>query len=228
MDISLIEFTKKIADFEIETRMHLSPNKEFLFIDGPFDIKKYYESKTKILWLLKEPYDSRPESKKKEESFRSIFNWKKTHLIEIKSNKTWIPILYVSHGILNNITGGELLSKKPAEIVDTFSNIAIINVSKIPAKTTTKWNDLVKSYKKNETLLKKQIEILNPDILIFGNTFDLYKNIFKTKTEIKEKTKTRKVLHNSKEIKLINTHHPAVIMGYKKYVNQVIESHSSC
>lgn len=217
--MTLQEFKEQLKKFESIITKTMHPESKYWFFDGPFNIEKYYNSDKKILWLLKEPYDSRPENEKKSECFSSIA---KSHFISHKSKQTWLPVIYISYAIVNNISSEKILEFKPIGMINALDSVSIVNVSKVPANTTTNWRNLVNSFEKNETYLKQQIDILNPDILIFGGTFDLYDKFYDIKSQNSDKTKLYLKLHNGKEIRLLHTHHPSIRTGYKKYVVDVL------
>ena len=87
---------------------------------------------------------------------------------------TWHPIIYISYSILNGFKTWQELDyiRENNDMCNVIKNIAIINANKHYSLTGT-WtddNNLYDGFKKFEKILRKQIHLLEPNILIFGNT----------------------------------------------------------
>ena len=61
------------------------------------------------------------------------------------------------------------------EIQNTLKRIAYINISKIPGYKKSSDSCLYKQYLKWKKILFNQIELYTPNIIIFGRTFDFFK-----------------------------------------------------
>ena len=141
--------------------------------DGIVDIKKYLHSKYKIMWVLKEPYDDVDEQGKPcgggwdmSEGFRNSDGTVKE---SAKSNKTWLMMAYTTYGIQYNIHYDDMDSIwKNEEILECLMGTAYINISKMPNLTNSNRTNLYSCYNIWKDVLFKQIEICNPDIIIFG------------------------------------------------------------
>lgn len=109
------------------------------------------------------------------------------------------------------------------EMIQIIKNVAIINTQKLSAKNHSATNDrdLELSNKKYSDLLEAQLDFINPNVIIFGNTFKYYKALLKI--EESEIVKGN-VWHVSKEGKLyISAYHPAQTQTSKKdYVNDIV------
>lgn len=53
-------------------------------------------------------------------------------------------------------------------LCETLWEIAVVNTQKLPSKTTTKsyFPEIGKAFEKHNHLLKQQLDLLNPDVLI--------------------------------------------------------------
>lgn len=141
--------------------------------DGVVCAEKYLASNPKIMWILKEPYDEITASGKSKGGEWSITEAMADDTKRWAKYRTITPIVYATYGIFT----GEKWAKMPyaEEISDTLLQIAYINVGKMPAHTISSYSDIKNKYKLWKGILLKQIELYNPDVLIFGNTFQYFK-----------------------------------------------------
>ena len=82
-------------------------------------------------------------------------------------------------------TNMDYIRDDPEELTSVIRDIAIVNIQKLPSKNVTKteFKDISNAFDKYKDILKSQIDVLNPDILITANTMKLYKGIFDLNTE---------------------------------------------
>lgn len=150
--------------------------------DGVIDANSYLNSKYKILWLLKEAYDNDDNGR---------YGWSLSELLggddvytrflkTTRSKTTWYPIIYISYSILNGFPPYDdlaFIDDDPDTMTSILKNIAIVNINKLAGNSTSNNTSLKRVLLSNEKLLKMQIDILNPDIIIGGNTLDFYYNL---------------------------------------------------
>ena len=192
--------------------------------DGICDISAYMESRIKILWILKEPYI-------KDNywcSLRELFS-EYPYTTNI-SKRTHQYMAYVSYGILNNIHSQDmdyLCDNK--NIGEALHEIAYINLSKMPINgdlgTNTNDSSLWEKYKTWKDILWKQIELFEPDAIIFGGTFDYFENDFfpdGTPDPTDDYGRTHSYWYGNQL--LVDTDHPAYIKGEWKRCNDIIDS----
>jgi hypothetical protein len=184
-----------ILNKEISDILSRPDEKRLVIGDGVFDYEGYLKSKIKILWIMKEPYDT------------SGGGW---HISEIFKNKTfgaarttWYPIINVSHSILSGLEKWdkrERVSKSNLTTSDVLSHIAYMNVQKLPSLTREKTNnsEIHKAFndKVNLDFFKRQFELLNPDIIIGANTLWMMVFALWTKRRITNKQSNRKFIHS--------------------------------
>lgn len=139
--------------------------------DGVINPKEYIKTFPKILWILKESNSE----EKKSWSFIDCFsnsNWllKHNNLASIRR------VIYVSHGILDpNITTWKDMPWSTESIChESVKKIAYINIKKHPGGNTANDNIIRQAAISNYSLLKKQIEIYKPNIVILGNTLKYF------------------------------------------------------
>jgi len=179
LDNSNIElFKEKVEQLNKEMHEYYTSINEPVFLpDGIVNLDTYYNSKFKILWILKEPYDQENENKCSW-SLSGMLNMSHDELVDrkIHKSKTWKPIIETTYCILNNIEQYELIDgiKDSIEMLDVLKNIAIINVKKTPGATVTPYAKLKKAYTRDNKIILNQIDLYNPDIIIGGNTMYLF------------------------------------------------------
>lgn len=192
--------------------------------DGIIDIDLFLQTKIKILWILKEPYD--------EGTKRAGGGWDLPY--ELK-DKNWLGrithpsmnvMAYASYAILRDLPWSEMswVNEDNNVVNNSLQEIAWINISKMPGYTRSTDTFIGKQYPIWKSLLLKQIEIINPQIIIFGNTFKHFQN------DIEHTVFPSKVLKEGGRIKgfvgsnrlYIDTYHPAQsIITKEEYVDGI-------
>ena len=194
-------------------------------VDGIVDIKSYLKSKYKILWILKEPYDSDGGGWHYCKDFLLLDNFYERIG---GSFNTWHPIIYACYGILNDFMQYETMDWLRDEpwMADIVKQIAVINVNKLPGLSRTYDYGLIsEAYNKNKNILLEQIRVYNPDIIIGGYTLNLFFDDLGIKRD--NMPKHGSVDFAIKDGKLfIDAWHPAQTakVGRKEYVNDIINT----
>jgi len=191
-----------------------------IFIDGAFNPEAYFDTSPKVLWILKEAYGdpiSYPELlvRKYDEFY--------ANLICGVSRNTWKPISIISDCILRGCeeynSGGDS-SQEKAAFEESLNKIAFININKDSSYTGGRSinSNIQEAGSHYEKLLKKQIELLHPDIIICGNTFQFLREIYNRPEVIKEVQGEKYVDHYriGKQI-FLDPYHP----GYTAYATCV-------
>lgn len=136
--------------------------------DGIGDIDAYIHSSPKVAWILKEPYD-----KEISENGWSHFEYlKELSVNDINTKLTWKRVNSVMYCLRHNTNFDEssIISK------NYLSEVAWLNMSKLSGESTSRNGQYKKHLKEWLPILKLQVNAYNPDIIIFGNTFDLCKD----------------------------------------------------
>lgn len=133
-------------------------------------------------------------------------------------------LTYTSYGILNNKPWNFIpwLKDAPA-IADCLKQIAYINLSKMPANTTTSMSALREKFKIWRPIVLKQIAVYNPDILIFGNTFQYLKKDLFNGREIPHKDYDGFWAYSFEEKLYVWAYHPGARIKQEKYVNTIVQ-----
>src|SRR6218665_1523233 len=135
MQITFEEFKEKVGALDKkQTEIFGNTTIEDGLMD--LDFSKYFNSKTRILWLMKEPYGGGGIHMRniveamvgKGNELGSIAKGEKY------SHQTWDKIIYTTYGILNGFT---LLFKMPTiqDCKDVLKQIAFVNIKKTSGKS---------------------------------------------------------------------------------------------
>ena len=225
LDAGQQELHKKIK--EIAMKNGLKAKELQPVLDGVADIDGYIKSKPKVMWVLKGAY---PASEGNDEYYIwDCWNMKEHNI------PTWIPLIKILYGLRHHLETGkriELCDMKDVnqEMLDDFKKTAYINLCKVPydhevdniEKESEPWMDIV----------KEQIILYKPDVIVFGGTYDIIKDkdVF-TGGVLIDKTPTEEIAHiykNPEGILLFNAWHPAYPYVYKKdlldhYVDEIAD-----
>ena len=143
--------------------------------DGVTDIDEYLKSSPRIMWVLKEPWDDIDEN-----GITCGGGWDMSELFEKDNawkNKTWQPIIYVTYGIIKRCLWKDMdWIRDDTGMADVLKNITYINVSKMPGYTQSDSEKIRLAYTNWRDILLEQIKMYDPQIIIFGYTFELFKN----------------------------------------------------
>ncbi len=156
--------------------------------DGVYDAKKYSESRIKLLWLLKEPYCEGdgtgggwdlPEQ-------ANINKW--FFPINAFRNPTYANMAYTSYGILQNMSYSEMpwINNNDFEVNKALLEIAHVNISKMPAWTRSSISAVSNHFLIWKDIILRQIQVINPEVVICGNTFSIIKDTLSSMSELKK------------------------------------------
>lgn len=144
--------------------------------DGIIDYLTYEKHSPKLLWILKEANSTgEPDSYDLRKAIRD--DLKQPYGMQSGWGNTFNSILYVTQGILEGTTWDDIpYAKDQPDSIDILKRIAYINVKKTGGGATASDNVLNTYYTKYKEELKEQIALLEPDIIIYGATYWLFKN----------------------------------------------------
>jgi len=198
--------------------------------DGVSDCSTYLKTSPRVAWVLKEPYDDFKEDGKTPKGGGWLLyegftgkskDWEK--------NTTWQRIIYTMYGLRNRMHYQDMdyIRDKP-EMGDVMKETVILNLSKMPAGTTSNYT-FARNYEKFwAQILKEQIELYNPEVIIFGNTFDACWPLFVPKDaeplRIPEEGKCFINLYQNNGRLLLDAYHPGLRSNVEFYVNSIIDT----
>lgn len=147
--------------------------------DGVGDPAAYLSSKPRVAWVLKEPYDETCNG------FAFGGGWSIHKDCFMASDgpwpvSTWQRVIYVMFGFKHNLHYNEM------EYVDNdwdmgkvLREVAWINLSKMPFLTASDNLKVKESYQSIwKPIVRKQLDLFVPQVIVFGNTFDLCRDEF--------------------------------------------------
>ncbi len=141
------------------------PKENFIY-DGPFFEDKYIKAPTKVLFIAKECNSGEPDEPIKPVIYKNDDNyWAKQAIEEAVNGKQPNNTFLRGAAMLYNATLDENYSK-PNKKIDTLADAALINLNKRGGYSFCVWDTLAAYVKKYQAKIKKQIRILNPDIII--------------------------------------------------------------
>jgi hypothetical protein len=188
-------------------------NENYIIYDGVAHPENYYKAKYKIMWILKEPYET-----------NGRYGWQVGKIYKLNQSiksRTLKPMAYVSYAILNDCDLQNIFKTKNSDLLEAIKSIAYINISKIAAKSRSP-QDLSDKYKIWKDVLLKQITIYDPNIIICGNTLQYFLNDIEYDTGIKKSIGMNN--HNyyifNNNIYL-NVYHPSYTIGKRLYLTNI-------
>jgi hypothetical protein len=204
---------------KMKQRIDEPENDRYLISDGVMQPDEYFSKEIRLAWILKEAYDEEDGTG----GGWSYFDLYDKVGFDLSKSQTFKPIIQTSYSIHNNFIKYENLDGNDCEMMQIIKNIAIINTQKLPARnySLTLGRDLQESINKYSDLLETQLDFINPNVIIFGGTFQYYKNLLKIEdSEIVKEN----VWYVSKKGKLyISAYHPAQTKTSKKdYMNDIV------
>lgn len=164
-----------MKNFDNEIKKIAENFKREPIFDGIVSEKDYQNSEIKILWILKDPNSTGEDGSW--DMRGHIKNNLKTETGILKgSSPTFKKIIYVTNGILNNLSWNDELfhpSYKPG-VIDELKKIAYINIKKTGGGPVANENDIREYYNYSKNLLFEQIKEFKPNIIIFGGTYKFF------------------------------------------------------
>ena len=224
--ITAQEFLRSEID-EIAKENNLSSENISPIYDGVENISAYLQSTPKIMWVLKEPYDYINEETKKPEgggwNIMDGINDPKELVLTQTLPRTMQRIIYTTVGIITGKEYDDMAYYYQPEMYKYLFQIAYINLSKMPAGTRS--GDMTGKYQIWKNFLFEQINLYNPNVIIFGNTFQYMKedlrvnendHIFQEKGWID--------VYKKDYYLLVDAYHPGIICSTKKYVSTLVNA----
>jgi hypothetical protein len=191
--------------------------------DGVADIEAYLQSSPKIMWALKEPYDDFKED-------GCPYGGDYTLMEDLmKRRDTKLPkmplsvqrVIYTTYGIFTGYEYDDMGWYYEPETYKYLFQIAYINLSKMPGGK--KSGSMTNKYQIWRDIVLKQIELYNPNVLIFGHTFQYVKEDLGIDDKDIILTEMGWVDIYRKDNRLyVDAYHPGIPGSDRKYVNTIV------
>ena len=210
---------------KIENNFDKSNKQRKPIYDGIVDINLYLNSSLKIMWVLKEPYDRENGEGGGWDLGKDLLDKKRRHKVILGKFPAIQVMTYITYGIFNNKMFEEMKKiRKDPEMSEVLTHIAWINVNKMPSVTGSKSHSLWKEYGIWKNILLEQIKYYDSNVIIFGNTFDYFKNNLLNSKITLNKKETLNYFIKENQL-FIDACHPAQrSIKRKKYVDEIIET----
>ena len=194
--------------------------------DGVADIEAYIQSSPKVMWVLKEPYDDFKED-------GSPYGGDYTLMEDLKKNRnaqlgtmplTDRRVIYATYGIFAGYEYDDMGWYYEPETYKYLFQIAYINLSKMPGGK--KSGDMTTKFQTWRDIVLKQINLYNPNVIIFGGTFQYLKddlgidNTYKVHTEEDWKLN----IDNQNNTLFVDTYHPGIPGWDRMYINKIAKN----
>lgn len=174
MDINqIVKEEKRIKErIDREYADHADPADESeLIYDGIANPELYLQSKQRILWILKEPYDNGEGYGAQGDGGWSMAEAMNNEPDKLSRWKVFRPICYINYGIW---TGEGDWNDMPdlndsEEIRKGIRKIAYLNVSKLPGLKGTPGDRIIEAYQKHRAIIFDQIKTYEPNIIFACN-----------------------------------------------------------
>jgi hypothetical protein len=223
-----IDFSEQVEILNNEFKNRLNTDQRETITDGVMNPELYFANNIRLACMLKESYDSEDGTGGGWSLFDMFPEGQDLYEHTFKSphKTTWQPIIYTSFGIFNNFKKWNELDwlSDDHSMCDIVRQIAIINSQKLPSKgvTSTDFKDLEESINNISDLVQKQIELLSPNVFIFGSTVSLYQSLFNFSLEDFERYNTVRYLLRDGKLYL-DVYHPSQrSIKREDYVNDII------
>jgi hypothetical protein len=185
----------------------------------PRKFGKHPKSKHRILWILKEAND--PDG-----GGWSLIDFLATRVDESEGlfhysrwAATFGLVIKVSYGLLNGFIDYDKIEKDLKKASESLDYIAVINIKKVPGGSQASLAKVAEEI--NPQLILKQINEINPDIVIGGNTLWILakNNLF---LESKDLSQESWGLFKNKRL-WVNAYHPNnTSVTHEEYYFQII------
>lgn len=189
-------------DRKIRDRNREILNQEPVY-DGIMNVAQWVNTKPKVLWILKEPYDD------------DGGGWKMSDLInKFRNNQgismTWRRIIFSSWGILydveswNDLNGSEL-----RKMSDVLNRIAYINIKKMIGARVSPRKVIAEAYRRDGDIIDEQIRLIDADIVVFGGTYKWFEAMVPSKNKVEYLPNSNAASFYQDGKIFIDSHHPA-------------------
>ena len=180
--------------------------------DGVADLNGYLTSNLKVAWILKEPWDDEDANHCPKGGGWSLVNDCFNHLTleSHKKNPVWQKVAYVMYGFRNNQKWNDMpwIRNKP-EMLYEIRSVAWLNACKMPGGKVSSDFNIHKGYINVwRPVLKEQLKVYNPDVIIFGKTFQHFCEEFEHKKKIEKYCNQILDFYIAGDQILIDTYHP--------------------
>ncbi len=163
--------------FEEWQKRHFDIGNEYFNRDGIVNDIVWSQQRVKICFFLKEAYQE-------DEHIWDLAKWlRKENGKDGAVKKMWNTVAEFTYGLLNttktsipSYTEAKVLTKSDKS--NLLQKIAVVNVKKSAGKSESEWADLIGYAQNDADLLRKEIDLIAPDIIVCGNNSSLLRIVY--------------------------------------------------
>lgn len=192
--------------------------------DGVCDFEGYMNSNPKVMWILKEPNGQCSNGELEDGGWSIPEESFKNDIDGVIKVRTWQPIIYVMYGYQHKLKYDDMeYIRDNKDMANVLQSIAYLNVSKMPGYNTSSKVVIEQCYRQWKPILDRQIETYNPDVIIFGYTFEHFRNDFENQGLEKIDNYPGWIdVYKSADRILIDAYHPA--RKGREYIDSLIDT----
>ena len=203
---------------------HLSNSDLQPVYDGIYSVDEYVKTHPRIMWILKEPYDDY------DDDGTYGGGWELYSALDNNNawtNRTWQPMTYVTYGIQNKLHWQDMdWIRDDPSMIDSLKKVVLLNLSKLPNRPTSDNGYVQEQYNAYwRTVVLKQIENYDPNVIIFGNTFYMMQEDFPMQKRLENNGNPFMNIFECENRLLIDAYHPnQKMINRELYVNSIIDA----
>jgi len=148
---------QQINDLFQRWEEHVPEYRSHFVKDGIIDENLFEQSYPKILFITKEPNNPKQEA----DDFRIWWETELKYAFSLRISE-W------TYGILNKFPPYDIIKRSNSDRLNAIHHIAFMNVKKIGGGSQSEYDNIINSVNRDFDFIHKQIEIINPDIIILG------------------------------------------------------------
>jgi len=172
--------------------------------DGVILPKRYVSNPIKTLWVWREPHDSDGDY-----CYKKAIIEKRLEVRDTRRNVYFDPMRYVEYSLKNNLVFYDDIpdADKDVEVSKLLGQTAVINIKKTLGGAGVDWSTFWNYVDKFSHLVKRQLEIAEPKIIIATGTIEFFNKYgYLANASIHEKTFGHYYVSDGKII--LNCYHP--------------------
>lgn len=163
--------------FEEWQDRHFRKGNNYFIRDGIINQRIWDNQELKICFFLKEAYQ------------KDVPVWDMTKWICNENGgagavvKMWKTVAELTYGLLNtnihtipSYTDAKSLTK--CDMSQLLQKISVINVKKSNGESRSEWSDLVEYAKADADLLRREIDLISPNVIVCGNNSSLLRIVY--------------------------------------------------
>ncbi len=203
------------------------------FHDGVAFPEKYLAAKKRVAWVLKNSYDDSDEAGNPVSDGMEISDWFSDEALEDALKKQiFIKMALATHCIQQNLLYSDAVACSKNDLKNALQSIALVDLSKLPGGKTISYKELRSEFSYFKDVVSKQIELYSPNVIIFGNTLHICREIFSDLDyrhpldvyKNGDDCVLRSFFSNEKNRIYLEAYHPSYPVSYETFVGTISQA----